>query len=148
MSEVCGTLCAMSCFVSHTSVDCHNAYELALWWKDLLGYEIPEDEPIEPGGPECGIRDPGTGHAILFLQVPDAELPGRRIHFDLRPRERTQDEEIEWVRSHGGRELADRRGIDGPGTGWVVFADPEGNEFCVLKSPAERAEYLRGEAGR
>ena len=138
----------MSCFLSHISVDCHNAYELALWWKELLGYAIPAAEPIAPGQIECPILDPDTGHEILFLQVPDAELPDKRIHFDLRPRERTRDEEVEWVRSHGGRELADRRGIDGPGTGWVVFADPEGNEFCVLRSPAELAEPWRAQDER
>jgi hypothetical protein len=40
----------------------------------------------------------------------------------------------------GAVEVADHRGIHGPTTGWVVLADPEGNEFCILRSPAERSQ--------
>jgi hypothetical protein len=57
--------------------------------------------------------------------------------FDLRPREGTRDDEVERVRAWGATEVADHRGQYGPGTGWVVLADPEGNEFCILRSEAE-----------
>ena len=127
----------MTSFVSHTTVDCHNAYELSEWWKALLGYVDREGDPNEPGHEECEIHDPGTGHTILFIEVPDAELPAKRIHFDLRPREGTRDEEVERVRGLGATEVGDQRGQYGPGTGWVVFADPEGNQFCILRSQAE-----------
>jgi len=127
----------MTSFVSHTTVDCRNAYELSEWWKGLLGYVDVEDDPNEPGHDECMILDPDTGHAILFIEVPDEELPAKRIHFDLRPRAGTRDEEIERVRGLGATELDDQRGKYGPGTGWVVFADPEGNQFCILRSQAE-----------
>ena len=83
------------------------------------------------------ILDAETGHSILFIEVPDEELPAKRIHFDLRPREGTRDEEIERVRAMGATEVADQRGQYGPGTGWVVFADPEGNVFCMLRSQGE-----------
>ena len=87
------------------------------------------------------IRDPESGHQLLFIEVPDEELPEKRIHFDLRPRERSRDEEVEWLRSTTARrEIADHRGNYGPGTGWVVFADPEGNQFCILRSEAEIAD--------
>jgi len=127
----------MTSFVSHTTVDCHHAYELSEWWKSLLGYVDREGDPNEPGHEECEIHDPETGHTILFLEVTDAELPAKRIHFDVRPRAGTRDEEIERVRGLGATEVADHRGQYGPGTGWVVFADPEGNQFCVLRSQAE-----------
>ena len=39
----------MSCFVSHTTVDCRNAYELSEWWKRVLGYVDVPDDPNEPG---------------------------------------------------------------------------------------------------
>ena len=129
----------MTSFVSHTSVDCHDAYALSEWWKQLLGYVDDPEGPDEPGDEECLILDPDTGHTILFLQVPDAELPAKRIHFDLRPRSGTRDEEIERVRALGATEVADHRGQYGPGTGWVVFADPEGNQFCILRSEGEVA---------
>lgn len=71
--------------------------------------------------------------------MPDAELPAKRIHFDVRPRERTQEQEIRWLEEQGATLVADHRGQYGPGTGWLTMADPEGNQFCVLKSLAERA---------
>jgi catechol 2,3-dioxygenase-like lactoylglutathione lyase family enzyme len=127
----------MTSFISHTTIDCHNAYELSEWWKQLLGYEDLPDDPNAPGHEECVVRDPETGHSLLFIEVPDEELPAKRIHFDLRPRAGTRDEEIERVRGLGATELHDQRGTYGPGTGWVVFADPEGNQFCILRSQAE-----------
>lgn len=127
----------MTSFVSHTTVDCANAYELSEWWKQLLGYVDVDGDPNLPGYEECMILDPGSGHRLLFIEVPDAELPAKRIHFDLRPRSGSRDDEVERVRSLGAREVADHRGQYGPGTGWVVFADPEGNQFCVLRSQAE-----------
>ena len=127
----------MTSFVAHTTVDCHRAYELSEWWKQLLGYVDVDGDPNEPGHEECMILDPDTGHSILFIEVPDAELPAKRIHFDVRPREGTRDEEVERVLALGATQVDDQRGTYGPGTGWVVLADPEGNLFCILRSQAE-----------
>ena len=127
----------MTSFVSHTTVDCHDAYALSEWWKALLGYVDVEGDPNEPGHEECMIVDPETGHSILFIEVPDPDLPAKRIHFDLRPREGTRDEEVERVLALGATQVDDQRGTYGPGTGWVVLADPEGNLFCILRSQAE-----------
>lgn len=129
----------MSCFVSHTSVDCRNAYELSEWWKPLLGYVDIEGDPNLPGHEECMIRDPETDHRILFIEVPEAKEIKNRLHFDLRPREVPRDQEVERVVASGASIVADLRGTYGPGTGWVVLADPEGNEFCILRSPQELA---------
>jgi len=124
-------------FISHTTIDCGNAYELSEWWKEVLGYVDIEDDPNLPGHEECMIRDPETGHHVLFIEVPDAKTVKNRIHFDLRPREGTRDEEVERLLALGATLVADHRGIYGPGSGWVTFADPEGNEFDVLRSLAE-----------
>jgi catechol 2,3-dioxygenase-like lactoylglutathione lyase family enzyme len=130
----------MSSYISHTTVDCRNAFELSQWWKQVLGYVDIEGDPNEPGHEECMIRDPETGHRLLFIEVPDEELPAKRIHFDVRPRERSREEEVEWLRTYGATEVADHRGKYGPGSGWVTLADPEGNQFCVLLSDAELAQ--------
>ena len=129
----------MACFVSHTTIDCRHAYDLAQWWKRLLDYEDLPDDPNEPGHEECMIRDPQTHHHLLFIEVPESKSVKNRIHLDLRPRGDSRDEEIERVRALGATEVSDHRGEHGPGTGWVVFADPEGNEFCILRSEAELA---------
>src|SRR5687767_14054047 len=95
------------------------------------------DDPNEPGDEECMIRDPLSDHRLLFVEVPDTELPAKRVHFDLRPRDGSRDEEVERLVSQGAIEVADLRDHWGPGTGWVVLADPEGKQFCVLRSVAE-----------
>ena len=129
----------MTSYVSHTTVDCANAYELSEWWKQLLGYVDIDGDPNLPGHEECMIRDPETGHQMLFIEVPDTKSVKNRIHFDIRPRAGTRDEELAGLLAHGATEVADHRGKYGPGTGWVVLADPEGNEFCILRSDAEVA---------
>jgi hypothetical protein len=137
-----GTLTPVTSFVSHTAIDCSNAYELSEWWKRLLGYVDLADDTNMPGDEECMIEDPDSGHRLLFIEVPEGKTVKNRLHLDLRPRSGTQAEEIERLRQAGAREVADHRGISGPGSGWVVFADPEGNEFCVLLSMDERAAFL------
>ena len=133
----------MSCFVSHTSIDCRNAYELSEWWKPVLDYVDIEGDPNLPGHEECIIRDARSGHRILFIEVPEEKTVKNRVHFDLRPREGSRDEEVARLREHRATVVADLRGTHGPGSGWVVFADPEGNEFCVLRSEAEQAASSR-----
>lgn len=129
----------MTSYVSHTSVDCHNAYELSEWWKQVLGYVDVDGDPNEPGHEECMILDADSGHHLLFIEVPDPTPGKNRWHLDLRPRDRTQAEEVERLMAVGATEVADHRGIHGPGSGWVTLADPEGNQFCILRSDAERA---------
>jgi hypothetical protein len=137
----------MSSFISHTTIDCHHAYELSEWWKPVLGYVDLEDDPNLPGHEECIILDPETGHRLLFIEVPDENLPAKRIHLDLRPRQRSREEEVEWLLTYGATQVADRRGTHGPGSGWVTFADPEGNQFCILRSEAELAAQGSPEPG-
>ena len=129
----------MTSFVSHTSIDCGNAYELSEWWKQVLGYVDVADDPNEPGHPECMILSPETGHHVLFIEVPDVKQGKNRLHFDLRPTDGTRDQEVQRLLGIGATQVADQRDHYGPGVGWVVMADPEGNEFCVLRSDAERA---------
>lgn len=129
----------MTSFISHTTVDCGNAYELSEWWKPVLGYRDIPGDPNEPGHHECMIEDPATGHRVLFIEVPEGKVVKNRVHFDLRPRDRTRDEELQWLLDHGATAVDDRRNQHGPGIGWFVLADPEGNEFCILRSEAEIA---------
>jgi predicted enzyme related to lactoylglutathione lyase len=92
----------------------------------------PDDAP---GDPEAIVRT--ARGDVLFVQVPDPKTARNRAHLDLQPSDRTRDEEVARVRELGAVLVDDQRRDDG--TGWVVLADPEGNEFCVLRSQAERA---------
>ncbi|HEX6873426.1 MAG TPA: VOC family protein [Micromonosporaceae bacterium] len=127
----------MVSFISHTTVDCANAYALSCWWRDVLGYIDVPDDPNEPGHPECMITSPDQRHRLLFIEVPDGKQVKNRIHFDLRPQAGTRDEELVRLLQLGATQVGDLRNPDG--TGWVVLADPEGNEFCILRSRAEVA---------
>ncbi len=126
----------MTCFVSHTTVDCRDAYTLSTWWKQVLDYVDVDGDPNLPGHEECMILDPATRHRLLFVEVPEAKSGKNRLHLDLYPRTGTRDAEVERVVALGATVLDDLRHDDG--TGWVVLADPEGNEFCVLRSQQER----------
>lgn len=120
--------------VSHTSIDCRDAFTLSEWWRQVLGYTDDDEDPNGPGDEECMIISPDGVHMVLFIEVPESKSVKNRIHFDLRPTDRTRDAEVERLIDIGAVELADRRTPEG---GWVTLADPEGNEFCVLRSRTE-----------
>jgi hypothetical protein len=126
----------MTSYISHTSVDCHNAYALSEWWKQVLEYVDDPDDPNEPGHEECWIQRPDGGHPVLFIEVPDEKQVKNRIHFDLAPTAGTREQELARLLALGATEVADRRLDDG--RGWVTLADPEGNEFCILRNREER----------
>jgi hypothetical protein len=73
---------------------------------------------------------------LLFIEVPGAKQVKNRVHLDLKPVECSRDQELERLLGLGARTVDDLRKPDG--TGWVVLADPEGNEFDILRSDAER----------
>jgi hypothetical protein len=80
-------------------------------------------------------------HRLLFIGVPEVKRVKNRVHLDLRPLEGSRDDEVERLLALGASVLHDRRNADG--TGWVVLADPEGNEFDILRSEAELATTHR-----
>jgi Glyoxalase-like domain len=116
--------------------DCTDPYGLARFWSRLTGFTDDPDNPNEPGDPEGLLLSPDGATALLFVPVPERRTVKNRVHLDLVPLERTRDAEVERVLELGARLVDDRRRPDG--TGWVVLADPEGNEFCVERSDAER----------
>jgi hypothetical protein len=122
--------------VSHTTFNCENAFELSEWWKQVVHYVDVEGDPNEPGDEECVIVDPTTAHGLLFIEVDDLQDPVGRVHLDLTPTDRSRDDEVERVLGLGASQVADRRNVDG--TGWVVLADPSGNQFCIVRSDEER----------
>jgi len=100
------------------------------WWAELLGWRITHEEDdevvLEPpaGGPEDGVSPD-----ILFAKVPEPKAQKVRLHIDLRPVD--QAAEVARAESMG----ATRVDIgQGPDVTWVVLADPDGNEFCILRA--------------
>ena len=127
----------MTALISHTSFDSLDAYTMSLFWGQVLGFVEDPDDPNEPGHEECMISSPDGSQRLLFIQVPDAKQVKNRLHLDLKPAESTREQELERLLELEAGVVADRRRPDG--SGWVVLADPEGNEFCILRSDAQRA---------
>ncbi|WP_310715575.1 VOC family protein [Streptomyces lydicus] len=123
----------MTSLIRHVTIDCTDAYRLARFWAEVLDGSLAEDD--FPGDPEATVTS--AGGALLFLSVPDARTVKNRVHLDLQPQDRSRDEEVERLLALGATLVADHRRPDG--TGWATMADPEGNEFCVERSAAERA---------
>jgi predicted enzyme related to lactoylglutathione lyase len=127
----------MTAVISHTTIDAANAYAQSLFWAKVLGYAEDPDDPNERDHEECMIFSPDGRTRVLFIEVPDTKQVKNRMHFDLVPAEGTRDAEAARLVSIGATVVDDLRRPDG--SGWVVLADPEGNEFCILRSEAERA---------
>ena len=126
----------MTAVISHTTFDCLDAHALSAFWGGVLGFAEDPDDPNEPGDEECLITSADGTQRLLFIEVPDAKQVKNRLHLDLKPAEGTRDEELERLRGLGATEVADRRRPDG--SVCVVLSDPEGNEFCIVRSDAER----------
>ena len=114
--------------------DCADAYTLAQFWSQV--FERPLHDDDHPGDPMALIEFE-AGPGVLFIGVPEGKSVKNRLHLDVMPTDRTRDEEVERLLAAGGRIHEDHRRDDG--TGWVTMLDPEGNEFCVERSQAERA---------
>lgn len=122
----------MTSVISHLTFDALDACAQSVFWGKVLGYSDDPEDPNEPGDEECMIYSPDRGMRILFIEVPDAKQVKNRLHLDLKPASGTRDDEAARLLDMGAILVADRRREDG--SGWFTLADPEGNEFCVLRS--------------
>ncbi|GAB3995761.1 VOC family protein [Glycomyces albus] len=118
------------------TIDSQNSYELSKFWEQVTGWSEDPDDPNLPEHEENLIQGPDGGPALLFINVPEKKSVKNRIHLDLGP-DSTRDEEVERLLGIGATLVADHRTADGKG--WVTLADPEGNEFCIERSDAEKA---------
>lgn len=131
----------MAALISHTTFDSLDAYAQSVFWGGVLDFHEEPNDPNRPGDEECMVVSADGTQRLLFLEVPDAKQLKNRVHLDLKPADGMRDEELARLLKLGAREVADLRQPDG--TGWVVLSDPEGNEFCILRSDAERAHPPR-----
>ena len=113
------------------TIDAHDLKKVANFWAAALDWKITYEDDNEvclellDGSPEVG-RIPD----ILFIKVPDDKVVKNRLHLDLRPV--NQAAEVARLESLGAKKIDIGQNED-PDTSWIVMADPEGNEFCVLR---------------
>jgi hypothetical protein len=107
-------------------IDCADARRLAEFWAAVLGWQPTGRyrEAVEIAGP------PGSGPSLVFIPVPEAKAVKNRLHIDVNPVGREQEQEVERLLGLGARRIDIGQGQPT----WVVLADPEGNEFCVLRA--------------
>src|SRR5205823_5257119 len=119
----------MAARIQNISFDAHDPYAQAVWWNQVLAdYELGDED--QPGHDECGLES-ADGRSVLFLRVPESKTVKNRMHLCLTASDGGRDAEVDRIRSLGATVFDDRRTPDG--RGWVVFLDPEGNEFCVVR---------------
>jgi glyoxalase superfamily protein len=115
------------------AIDCADPDGLARFWCSVLDYEVQDEgdgvvaigSPMVPEGKKHLGPVPPT---LTFAHVPEGKTVKNRLHLDVNPTDREQDEEIARLVGLGATVVNDNR----PEFGWVTLADPEGNEFDVL----------------
>jgi catechol 2,3-dioxygenase-like lactoylglutathione lyase family enzyme len=114
--------------ISEICVNCADPDTMAAFWSAALGYpEIDRDE--------TGVAIVGAPNrpSLLFVRTDDVGGPPKagpnRLHLDLSPTDCDQDDEVRRLEGLGARRIDIGQGRPS----WVVLADPEGNEFCVLR---------------
>ena len=119
----------MSLRIQNISIDCLDPARLAAFWAEALGWRITSVEPEEVVlEPPAGSREEGIVPDVLSLPVPEDRVTKNRLHLDLRPSD--QSAEVQRLIELGARRVDVGQSSE---CTWVVLADPEGNEFCVLR---------------
>jgi predicted enzyme related to lactoylglutathione lyase len=121
-------------------VDSTDPARIAPFWEQVLGwrrtYDSADEVVLEP---PAGSAEDGVSPDLLFLRVPEEKSVKNRLHIDLRPDDQAAEvarlEALGAVRVDVGQSAAET-------VTWVVLADPDGNEFCVLRAltPEELAQ--------
>ncbi|QRP49574.1 VOC family protein [Amycolatopsis sp. FDAARGOS 1241] len=108
------------------AVDCRNPEALAEFWREALDYRETHRWTDSHGVTYVELRAPDRP-SLLFQPVLEGKTVKNRLHLDLAPRTVDQRDEVERLVTLGAKVLADPEDDH-----WIVLADPEGNEFCVL----------------
>ncbi|UVS80725.1 VOC family protein [Actinokineospora sp. UTMC 2448] len=117
------------------AIDCADPHGLARFWCAVLDYEVQDaDDDVvtigSPAVPEGKNRVGPVPPTLTFARVPEGKTVKNRLHIDVNPTDRDQDDEVRRLLDLGARPADVGQGAES----WVVLADPEGNEFCVLRT--------------
>ncbi|MFG3251597.1 VOC family protein [Streptomyces sp. NPDC048187] len=118
------------------TVDCHDPELLAAFWCAALDFEVIDrgEDKVEIGSWEPTVEEVRARQmppTLVFIQVPEGKSAKNRLHLDVSPVDGSTDDEVARLLGLGATKVD-----QGPGRSWVVMADPEGNEFCVLRTLA------------
>ena len=125
------TIAAMGAQLREIVIDCNDPRLVAEFWGQMLGWEVQTTSGDELWMSASGAPFPDL--VIVFGTVPEKKTVKDRIHLDVSPIGCDRDEEVERLLALGAQRVDIGQG-EQP---WVVLADPEGNEFCVLGRRAD-----------
>jgi Glyoxalase-like domain len=130
--------------------DAHDAYALATWWSELLGYQMEDHHDLVTGllaqgivteeqvsridgrlgfaGVATAVDPEGIAPRLFVQEVPEAKVAKNRLHLDVPIGDEVLDDAVERVAGTGATLVEFR---EHPGERWAVMQDPEGNEFCL-----------------
>lgn len=115
----------MSLTFSELVIDSHDPVRVGEFWRQVLGWQVTasgDDGEVE-------LKGPGDAPTLLFVPVPESKAVKNRLHIDVSPVGTSRDDEVDRLVALG----ATRVDVGQGDASWVVLADPEGNEFCVLR---------------
>ncbi|GAA3432542.1 VOC family protein [Kutzneria kofuensis] len=120
----------MACRISEIVVEARDPERLAAFWAEVLGYVVigREGNAVEIGPPDTGFGGPQP--TLVFDRTNDAPRVKLPLHLDVNPTDRDQEDELARLLAIGARHADVGQTGD---ESWYVLADPEGNEFCLLR---------------
>ena len=121
----------MACRISELVLKCRDLEALARFWCEVLDFiELDREEGIYIEiGPREGFGGPQP--TIFLIRNDEPKIEHARLHIDVNPTDRDQDAELERLLAAGARLVDIGQPAD---ASWNVLTDPEGNEFCLLKT--------------
>jgi catechol 2,3-dioxygenase-like lactoylglutathione lyase family enzyme len=128
----------MACRITELVLDCRDPELLAAFWCKVLDWEV-----IDRVGDDVEIGPPGVGFGglqptLVFERNGEPKLQKLRLHIDVSPTDQDPPEELERLLALG----ATRADIGQGDVAWTVLADPEGNEFCLLRRLQQPADAV------
>ena len=125
----------MTSRISCICIDSNDPRPLAEFWSEVLGWDVVEDS--DEG---VSLAPPGGGLPTLdILPVPEQKQAKNRLHLDLRADRNTFDDELDRLEDLGAVRVDVGQS---PEVTWVVLADPQGNEFCLLRRTVQEMQGL------
>jgi predicted enzyme related to lactoylglutathione lyase len=119
----------MACRITEICIDCHDVELMARFWSEALGWELGErDADGVQLVPPASVRP--VMPTLILARVPETKVVKNRLHLDVNATDREAEAEVRRLLDLG----AQRVDIGQGDVSWTVLADPEGNEFCVLRS--------------
>lgn len=112
-------------------IDCADPGAVSTFWSEVLGWDVQrEGQFIWMAAPGA---DPAKDLALIFLPVPEAKTVKNRVHIDVSPTGCNQADELDRLLALGAAQVD----VGQADQTWIVLADPEGNEFCLLRGQVD-----------